>query len=601
MQPIAQREEIIAVLLTFTIEKFYVKQCNNIFVYGNRVDPAHNAILQQMFGALDRNIAVTWILHDKDYLDGNTDRMANIVLIDSYESFRSVWKSITTTSLFHFGYYTVALTKVYQKEDLNSELNNIFNEFWQSMIVNTNILAYSDDDKQSLSLHTYFPFAASHCRKIVPIIWDNFKIDHSVQNEKQLFPFKTNDLFQCPLSILVMPYRPYISVTKNGSHGIHVYGIEYNVLHELSQRMNFQLNFSFYPGPLGIIHDNGTSTGLWKLVSERKYDMGSAGLVATPLPRKILSFTKPFSYDNVVLVLPNPTPYSAFETLFFPFTLTSWILLALTIVIGTAAIKLLECNRKLYYKFIVGTGNPNPYFNLFSALLNGNAFYLPNGTLARFLLMVWILTSMVVRTMYLGQLFTFIKMNKTVPSAANIDELINRRITITLDEDGYGQFFKFDQRLEKLLNFYNMSADTGTDYDFVAETDAYVLLETRLVSETLRKSSEQRLNLPKPKTIRIISTAHVIMLPQRFYLKDTMDEIITEMNEFGLTSNWDGPFKEAALVNNVDKNIQRKLNMSQILGLVQIWLGLLILSTVVFILEVLCYYSVGHANVVQTI
>lgn len=89
LEPITDREEQLALALTSIIQKFYVKQSNNIFVTASRKDRAHGSILQKTFAALDEiDVSVTWILHDRDYLNGNIDRISNIILIDSYKSFR---------------------------------------------------------------------------------------------------------------------------------------------------------------------------------------------------------------------------------------------------------------------------------------------------------------------------------------------------------------------------------------------------------------------------------------------------------------------------------------------------------------------------------
>lgn len=84
-----EQEDMFASALVSIIRTFYVKESNNIIVTSNRDDPTHNSILRTVFSALDRNLSTTFVLHDhQDYLNGNIDRLSNIVLIDSYISFR---------------------------------------------------------------------------------------------------------------------------------------------------------------------------------------------------------------------------------------------------------------------------------------------------------------------------------------------------------------------------------------------------------------------------------------------------------------------------------------------------------------------------------
>lgn len=179
-----------------------------------------------------------------------------------------ILKSITTTSFDHYGYYTVVLTNYFEDQEHN--IISIFRDCWQNEIVNVNVLTYSDGSRPAAAvlLYTYFPFASSHCGEIVPVIWNSFEIGHTVRNEPH-FPPKTRNLFQCPIPILVAPLRPYIFVTGSDSDATyHFEGIEYNLLVELSKRMNFKLNLTVYwDQDLGALYENGSAGGSFGMVS----------------------------------------------------------------------------------------------------------------------------------------------------------------------------------------------------------------------------------------------------------------------------------------------------------------------------------------------
>ena len=96
-------------------------------------------------------------------------------------------------------------------------------------------------------MHTYFPFAPTHCTEIVPVTLNAFTNGHFIETGQQLFPTKTRNLYQCPIPIMVAVIRPYIYVTKNYSDGSYDFdGFEYNVLCELAKQLNFQLNITVY-------------------------------------------------------------------------------------------------------------------------------------------------------------------------------------------------------------------------------------------------------------------------------------------------------------------------------------------------------------------
>ncbi|KAG4074997.1 hypothetical protein HA402_014576 [Bradysia odoriphaga] len=253
-----EQEALMAAALTSITESLYFQRSTNVFVTSNKTDATHNAILRKVFGTLDKNASSTWISHDNEYLNGNMERSSNIILIDSHESFGSILDSVTNTSLEHFGFYTVAITSFDEGSDLNSNLIDTFSAFWSHMILDVNILTYCHKN-DSLLVHTYFPFAPTHCNKIVPVIWNAFKNGHFVETE--LFPSKTKNLFQCPIPILVAQFRPYIYITRNHSDGSHDFdGFEYNLLYVLAKELNFRLNMT-------VFWDEDT-TDVWDMIGD---------------------------------------------------------------------------------------------------------------------------------------------------------------------------------------------------------------------------------------------------------------------------------------------------------------------------------------------
>lgn len=160
--------------------------------------------------------------------------------------------------------------------------------------------------------------------------------------------------------------------------------------------------------------------------------------------------SKPYFFENLVFVVPNASPYSSVETLFLPFTLSTWILIAVTVMLAALVIKILEhCNRA-YYEFVVGVNNYSPYLNLMHVLITAGAIYEPRRSFARFLLMLWILVCLILQTVYQGQLYSFIKMNKMKENIRSIDELIERNITVKTYAEDLESFLAFDERIDKL-------------------------------------------------------------------------------------------------------------------------------------------------------
>ncbi len=128
--------------------------------------------------------------------------------------------------------------------------------------------------------------------------------------------------------------------------------------------------------------------------------------------------------------------------------------------------------------------------------------------------------------------------------------------------------------------------DSQSNWEYVTETEAYVSLEMQLVDETRRKTLEKVI-FHKPKTVNIATFSHVLYLPKHTYLKQSLDDEITYMNENGLTEKWNAPYKEASIHDINEGNLPEKLNISQLIGIIELCFGVLMMAIVVFILEIL--------------
>lgn len=163
-----------------------------------------------------------------------------------------------------------------------------------------------------------------------------------------------------------------------------------------------------------------------------------------------MSPTEPYSFENLVFVVPNASPFSAFEKLFFPFRLSTWLSIIAVLMISVTVLKILEHKHRGLYVIVVGKRNVSPYLNLLRVLITCGGVYEPRESFPRLLLAVWIMMCFVLQTVYQGQLFTFMKMHTMKKSVQNMDELIQRNISIKIIDENFHDFLRFDERIEKL-------------------------------------------------------------------------------------------------------------------------------------------------------
>lgn len=177
--------------------------------------------------------------------------------------------------------------------------------------------------------------------------------------------------------------------------------------------------------------------------------MTLGALIFTPQDKTVFSATESYVFEDLVLAVPNPSPYASIEKIFLPFTATIWILIMVAIMIAVVVIKTLQLINSALYELIVGDGNDYPFRNLVHIFIAGGALHTPRKNGQRILLITWIFACFIIRTVYQGKLFTFMTANILRDSVRNFDELVERDITIKSNHY-YETFLHFDHRMETL-------------------------------------------------------------------------------------------------------------------------------------------------------
>lgn len=175
---------------------------------------------------------------------------------------------MTAATFDYSGYYTIVVTE-FNEQMNHSIIQYILDDCWKRHITNVIILVPQKDENSEARLYTYFPFTRFHCEKVVPVIWNYFDKGHFVYWKKELFPQKIKNLYQCPLTVVTVEIRPYIFIAGfQANNTLMVQGIDANLMHVLSAKMNFKLIF-LLPDDVprrGVIHANGTASGAFGMV-----------------------------------------------------------------------------------------------------------------------------------------------------------------------------------------------------------------------------------------------------------------------------------------------------------------------------------------------
>jgi len=224
----------------------------------------------------------------------------------------------------------------------------------------------------------------------------------------------------CPLKISFSAQSPEVVWPNHEMEGTNSYsklsGYFIRMINELSRRLNFSIqdNIDVNEADLTI---NGFSTEL--ACSECK----------------LLKTDMITIYREIIVVIPLGEFYSGFEKLFLPFDVATWILIVMTFTIGLMTILIVTQLSRTIRNFVIGRDVRAPTVNLFGAFFGLGQLRLPGRNFARFLLMLYILWCLIIRTGYQGVLYDLLKGDARKAQNMQLDDYIsNNNATVHVNE-----------------------------------------------------------------------------------------------------------------------------------------------------------------------
>lgn len=161
-----------------------------------------------------------------------------------------------------------------------------------------------------------------------------------------------------------------------------------------------------------------------------------ADIILTPERAKKFSYSIPYFYDSLIFAIPPAKAYSSLEKLFFPFKTTVWWCICASFVVVSIIILILKSISKSKRDFVFGRNNDAPFFNLISTCLGGviTEYQLPRRNFARTIVGIVLLTTLILRNAYLGNLFNFLRMQKRMEPLYYIQDIFESDVTLFVPE-----------------------------------------------------------------------------------------------------------------------------------------------------------------------
>lgn len=338
-----------------------------------------------------------------------------VFLVESLQDFDQHLKIISTGSFKLNGFYLVVL--------LNGrflEVANIFQLSWKMQIHNIFVLY---EKNQDVFVESFKPFNPNACDDTTPMVVNIFANGKFLNGFRNIFLNKMDNLYNCSVRVSMSNHsEPYV-IEKVTNGRAELYGPEVNLLQTLAESLNFQINYTFI-GHEGYIHANGSSDGALKALFENLADISLANWWLKPSRLKFFDATNVYGSEQIVFHVPPGRKFTAFEKLFYPFTPGAWILVILSFCFGAIVVRLVKFCPRSAQIFVLGTKTQHPVLNMVTGFIGQTQGILPKRNFARFLLAMFLMYSLVVRSLYQGSFIRLLQSNSRHKEMQTINEII---------------------------------------------------------------------------------------------------------------------------------------------------------------------------------
>ena len=143
---------------------------------------------------------------------------------------------------------------------------------------------------------------------------------------------------------------------------------------------------------------------------------------------KLLS--NPIYYEIWTFAVPPGEPYTELGRMLMIFSSEVYIAIVVILAIGVTITLVLNCVSLKIKNFIVGRNIESPTMNLVQIFMTGGQVRTPGRDFARFLVILFIVWSLIIRTCHQSMLFQLLQADLRKPTIKTLDELLKSEMTL---------------------------------------------------------------------------------------------------------------------------------------------------------------------------
>lgn len=313
---------------------------------------------------------------------------------------------------------------------LNKTVNRreVFSVLWENQF--SNVIAISESKTRHAVVETFMPFSSRGCKDTRPITINKFVNGKFINDPENIFPDKLKNLFGCIVGISISNLsEPSVMnrLTQDGNYELT--GGDINIVKTLAHSLNFRINFTYFEKE-GEFYANGSSSGPLRALRDGEVELSISDWWLKFNRIKFFDYTTPYISEPLVFIIPPGRDFTTFEKLLFPFSTWVWAIHTLFFIAGFLVIFIIKFRFKNAQNLVFGTGVKDPYLNIIVGSVGGSQKVLPKRNFARFILMMFLIYSLVMRTLYQASFFHLLQSNKHQKELQSINQIIEEDYTI---------------------------------------------------------------------------------------------------------------------------------------------------------------------------
>jgi len=406
-------------------------------------------------------------------------------------------------------------------EELHSQVEKHSHEYPKGR--NFKILIEHEDKFIDLWSIVHFTPNQSKCRKSQLLRTNRFLMHENRWQSNEFLTEPQHNFHGCELRVSIRQDEyPYSNFTENDNGTIETKGLYVEIVKATARSSNLTVYWNAVRA-----RNNSNHKYIENVEDDVNFDLM---LMHRPVINDYIIYFK------IKFLIPPGVLYSDAEKLFMPLKLEVWIATVATIFIALLVIQIINQLSKQVQNFVFGRNVTTPSLNIMIAFVGGSQTTLPRRNFARFLLMLFIFFSLIIRTCHQSKYFEYLQANFIKSEIQSAEELIegnysiyvlNEMPTSSITAQGIKNIVRYD--VIDIQEVIERTVDPLFKGAVLIDDLTVAILESQFSS-----------GLTSLKFLRDVQNGDFIYFPKtdQSFINEKLSEIIGRLHSAGLINLW---------------------------------------------------------------